>query len=46
MFFAGTNNLKKELLTLAFLDSNNRAFNGGRAFIPNGQQWVYHLIFR
>ena len=46
MFFAGTNNLKKELFTLAFLDSNNRAFNGGRAFIPNGQQWVYHLIFR
>ena len=42
----GTNNEKKELLTLAFLDGNNKGFNGGRAFIPSSQVWVFDTIFK
>ena len=42
----GTNNEKKELFTLAFKDGNNKAFNGGRCFIPNAQRWIFGLMFR
>ena len=42
----GTNNTKKELFTLAFLDANNKAFNGARAYIPNAQRWVFALMFK
>ena len=42
----GTNNEKKELFTLAFLDGNKKAFNGGRAYLPNAQRWVFSMIFR
>ena len=42
----GTNNEKKELFTMAFKDGTNKAFNGGRAYIPNAQRWVFELIFR
>ena len=31
---------------MAFLDGNNSAFNGGRAFVPNGQSWTFHTIFK
>ena len=34
------------MLTLAFLDGNNKGFNGGRAFIPNSQAWVFDTIFK
>ena len=37
---------KKELLTLAFLDVNNKGFNGGRAFILSSQAWVFDTIFK
>jgi hypothetical protein len=42
----GTNNKKKELFTLAFLDGNNKAFNGGRAFIPSAQAWTFQTLFK
>ena len=42
----GTNDEKKELFTLAFLDGNNKAFNGGRAYIPNAQSWTFNTIFK
>ena len=42
----GTNNEKKELFTLAFKDGNNKAFNGGRCYIPNAQRWVFSMIFK
>ena len=42
----GTNNEKKELFTLAFKDGNNKAFNGGRCFIPNAQKWVFGMLFK
>ena len=42
----GTNNEKKELFTLAFKDGNNKAFNGGRCFIPNAQKWVFAMLFK
>ena len=43
----GTNKSKKELFTLAFKDGkNNKAFNGGRAFIPCAQTWVFNLLFK
>ena len=42
----GTNNEKKELFTLAFKDGNNKAFNGGRCFIPNAQKWVFAMMFK
>ena len=42
----GTNNEKKELFTIAFLDGNNNAFNGRRAYIPNAQTWVFNTIFK
>ena len=42
----GTNNEKKELLTLAFLDGNNKGFNGGKAFIQSSQAWVFDTIFK
>ena len=45
-FFVGTNKQKKELFTLAMLDGNNRAFNGARAFVPNGQAWTFHTLFK
>ena len=41
----GTNKERKELFTIASKDGNNRAFNACRAFIPNQQQWVFHLLF-
>jgi len=41
-----TNKEKKELFTLASKDGNNEGFNGGRAFIPSGQQWVFHYLFK
>ena len=34
----GTNNTQKELFTLASLDGNNKAFNGGRIYIPSAQK--------
>ena len=42
----GTNREKKELFTLASLDANNQGFNCGRAFVPNSQSWVFHLLFK
>ncbi len=42
----GTNNKKRELFTLAFLEGINTAFNCGRAFVPNGQAWVFDLLFK
>ena len=42
----GTNNEDKELFTLAFKDGNNKAFNGGRCFIPNAQKWVFNMMFK
>lgn len=42
----GTNKQKKELFTFAFLDGNNTAFNGARAFIPNSQSWVFNVVFK
>ena len=42
----GTNNEKKELFTIAFLDGNNNSFNGGRAYIPSAQTWVFNTIFK
>ena len=42
----GTNDEKKELFTLAFKDGNNKAFNGGRCFIPNAQKWVFGMLFK
>ena len=42
----GTNNKKKELFTLAFKDGNNNVFNGARAYIPNAQKWVFHMMFK
>ena len=42
----GTNNEKKELFTLAFLDGNNHALNGGRAFVPSSQSWVFNTLFK
>ena len=42
----GTNKEKKELFTLASLDGNNKAFNAGRAYIPNAQRWVFTVIFK
>ena len=42
----GTNNENKELFTLAFKDGNNKAFNGGRCFIPNTQKWVFAMMFK
>ena len=41
----GTDKERKELFTIASKDGNNRAFNACRAFIPNQQQWVFHLLF-
>ena len=37
---------KKELFTLAFKDGNNKAFNGGRCYIPNAQRWIFDLMFK
>ena len=42
----GTNNNKKELFTLAFKDGNNNVFNGARAYIPNAQKCVFHMMFK
>ncbi|KAG7371399.1 MULE transposase domain containing protein [Nitzschia inconspicua] len=42
----GTENTKKQLFTLAACDGNNKAFNCGRAYIPNGQAWVFWHCFR
>ncbi|KAG7369893.1 MULE transposase domain containing protein [Nitzschia inconspicua] len=42
----GTENTKKQLFTLATRDGNNKAFNCGRAYIPNGQAWVFWHCFR
>ncbi|KAG7368905.1 MULE transposase domain containing protein [Nitzschia inconspicua] len=42
----GTENTKKQLFTLATRDGNNKAFNCGVAYIPNGQAWVFWHCFR
>jgi len=42
----GTENTKKQLFTLATLDGNNKSFNCGRAYIPNGQAWVFWHCFK
>ena len=41
----GTNKEWKELFTVAVKDGNNYAFNAYCAYIPNQQQWVFHLLF-
>ena len=41
----GTNKDRKELFTIAGKDGNNNGFNALRAYIPNQQQWIFHLIF-
>ena len=46
IFNIGTNNCKKELFTVAGLDGDHHAFNAARAFIPNGQGWTFHTLFR
>ena len=42
----GTNKERKELVTIASKEGNNRAFNACRAFILNQQQWVFYLPFQ
>jgi len=41
----GTNGQLKQLFTLAFLDGNNKGFNGGRAVLPNSQGWLFSMMF-
>ena len=41
-----TNKGGKELFNIGSLDSNNRAFNAGRAYISNAQRWVFTIIFK
>ena len=41
-----TNNEKKGLFTVAFLDGNKKPFNGARAYIPNEQRWMFHTLFK
>jgi hypothetical protein len=41
----GVEKSKKGLFTIAGVDGNNNAFNCGRAFLPNEQAWVFHLLF-
>ena len=41
----GTNKDRKELFTVTGKDGNNKGFNALRAYIPNQQQWIFHLIF-
>jgi len=36
---------KRDWLTVAGLDGNNKAFNVCRSVIPSGQKWVFHLCF-
>ena len=42
----GTENSKKELFTLTFKNGNNQLLNGGRAYIPNAQRWVFTMMFK
>ena len=42
----GTNNEKKVLFTVAFLDGNKMPFNGARTYIPNEQRWMFHTLFK
>ncbi|KAG7357777.1 MULE transposase domain containing protein [Nitzschia inconspicua] len=42
----GTENTKKQLFDFAAVDGNNKAFNCGRAYIPNGQTWVFWYCFK
>ena len=42
----GTNNEKKDLFTVAFLDGNKKLLNGARAYIPNEQRWMFHTLFK
>ena len=41
----GVENTKKGLFTIAGIDGNNKAFNAGRAFIPNEQTWIFQMLF-
>ena len=41
----GTEKSKKELFTLAFKNGQNNLMNGGRAYIPNAQCWVFMMMF-
>ena len=41
----GTEKNKKELFTLTFKNGNNNIMNGGRAYIPNAQRWVFGMMF-
>ena len=41
-----TENSKKELFTLTFKNGNNNIMNGGRAYIPNSQKWVFNIMFK
>ena len=40
-----TNNENREVATFAFLDGNNSAFQGARAYMPSGKKWVFNMIF-
>ena len=41
----GTEKSKKELFTLTFKNGQNNIMNGGRAYIPNAQRWVFMMMF-
>jgi MULE transposase domain len=41
----GVEKSKKGLFTIAGVDGNKKAFNCGRAFIPNERTWVFQLMF-
>ena len=41
----GTEKSKKELFTLTFKNGDNKVLNGGRAYIPNAQRWVFMMMF-
>ena len=40
-----TEKSKKELFTLTFKNGQNNVLNGGRAYIPNAQRWVFMMMF-
>jgi hypothetical protein len=41
----GVEHSKKGMFTIAGLDGNKKAFNCGRAFVPNERTWVFQLLF-
>jgi hypothetical protein len=44
--FGTKENSKKQHLTIAGKDGDNQVCCGARAYIPNGQSWVFHLMFK